>query len=475
MLNLIKLSIFALLLGFMTNKSYALDLPKYLDLVEESNSSFIATKKNKEVKLLRQDEHSINFVPSFFLNGVYSNDQRPNTSPSVLGTKTERTYYQAGLSQALRTGTKATLSYNILKTDMFGAPAVSEPLFYDIYPQLELTQSLWRNFNGAEIRAQENQQKSQAEIDFLSESLKYKQLILGAELAYWRLYFSQKNFQVLTENLERAKKLKEWNQKRYRDNLVDEADAIQTDANYLTRELEYQSAADDLAQAERDYFKTLEKEDLQKSYLDLTESDKEITKLVMQKLPSTAGVREDVQISGSQLIATQAQAILGRERNRPTWEVYGTYSRTGRDATQGRASEDSWHNEGPYTMIGTRLVWTLDFFAANRYNDAYSQEIITAEVNHRRKVFELEKEWSDLTKKFNDYQKRLSLVEKIEETQNKKLLSEKKRFSSGRSTTFQVLQFEQDYANAQISKLKIQEAILAIYAQSKLFLGTQYE
>jgi len=38
-----------------------------------------------------------------------------------------------------------------------------------------------------------------------------------------------------------------------------------------------------------------------------------------------------------------------------------------------------------------------------------------------------------------------------------------------------VLQFEQDYANAQLSKLKIEEAILALYAQSKLFVGTKYE
>jgi outer membrane protein TolC len=459
----------------MTNKSHALSLQNYLGLVEENNSSLLATKKNKEAKLLRQDEHTTNFVPSFFLNGIYSNDQRPNTSPSVLGTKTERTFYQAGLSQALRTGTKATVSYNILKTDMFGAPAVSEPIFYDVYPQLELTQSLWRNFNGTEIRAQENQQKSQAEIDFLSESLKYKQLILSAELAYWKLYFSQKNIQVLTENVERAKKLKEWNQRRFKEHLVDEADAIQTDANYLARELEYQSALDDLAQAERDYFKTLEKEDDAKTYLDLTESDKEISKLVEQKLPTSVGVREDVQISGSQLIAIQAQAILGRERNRPTWEVYGTYSRTGRNAAQSKAFEESWHNEGPYTMIGTRLVWSLDFFGAGRYKDAYSQEMITSEVNHRRKIFEVQKEWSDLTKKYSDYQKRLSLIQKIEETQNKKLISEKKRFSSGRSTTFQVLQFEQDYANAQLNKLKIQEAILSFYAQSKLFRGTQYE
>jgi outer membrane protein TolC len=475
MLNTAKLSGLLLLFALTTNSSFALTLNEYLGEVEKSNSAFIATKKNTEVKQLRQDEHATNFVPSFFLNGNYSNDQRPNTSPSVLGIKTERTYYQAGLSQALRTGTKATLSYNVLKTDMFGATAIAEPMFYDVYPQIELSQSLWRNFNGAEIRAQENQQKSQSEIDLLSESYKLKQLVLGAEVSYWRLYFAQKNMQVVSDNLERAKKLKEWNQKRFRDHLVDEADALQTDANYLARDLEFQTAADELTQAERDFSKTLEKEISQKSDYVLAENEKDITAIVNSQLTPNTALREDVQISGSQLIAAQAQSTLGRERNRPTWEVYGTYSRTGRDALQKNAYEDSWHNEGPYTMVGTRLVWSLDFFGTSRYKDAYSQEIITSEINHRRKVYEVEKEWIDLTKKYGDYQKRLQLIEKIEETQNKKLISEKKRFSLGRSTTFQVLQFEQDYANAQLSKLKLQEALVSLQAQSKLFSGTKYE
>jgi len=173
MLKITNLSLFTVLL-ILTLEARAMNLQEYLNIVEENNGAVIAAKKNTEAKLQRQDEHTSSFVPNVFLNGIYSNDQRPNTSPAVLGTKTDRTYYQGGVTQAFRTGTNATLSYNILKTDMTGATAVSEPLFYDVYPQLELSQSLWRNFNGNEIRAQETQQKSQARIEYLSESLKYK-------------------------------------------------------------------------------------------------------------------------------------------------------------------------------------------------------------------------------------------------------------------------------------------------------------
>ena len=63
----------------------------------------------------------------------------------------------------------------------------------------------------------------------------------------------------------------------------------------------------------------------------------------------------------------------------------------------------------------------------------------------------------------------------MEEIQKKKLNSEKNRYSKGRTTTFQVLQFEQDFANAQLMKLRNEQELIIVYNQLKMFSGDYNE
>jgi outer membrane protein TolC len=58
---------------------------------------------------------------------------------------------------------------------------------------------------------------------------------------------------------------------------------------------------------------------------------------------------------------------------------------------------------------------------------------------------------------------------KPESAQKEKLDYEKQRFERGRSTTFQILQFENDYANAQLGAIKARTDILEIMAKLKTF------
>ena len=77
--------------------------------------------------------------------------------------------------------------------------------------------------------------------------------------------------------------------------------------------------------------------------------------------------------------------------------------------------------------------------------------------------------------RFENLKKRLALSQKLETVQEKKLIAEKRRYNGGRSTIFQVLQFEQDLANAQLLKLRNKNELIATYNQLKLFSGETYE
>jgi outer membrane protein TolC len=65
----------------------------------------------------------------------------------------------------------------------------------------------------------------------------------------------------------------------------------------------------------------------------------------------------------------------------------------------------------------------------------------------------------------------LDLYERLEKTQLNKLEHERIRRSQGRTTTQQVLNFELDYEQAQLSRLRAMSEMLQLIAQMKLYGG----
>ena len=57
----------------------------------------------------------------------------------------------------------------------------------------------------------------------------------------------------------------------------------------------------------------------------------------------------------------------------------------------------------------------------------------------------------------------------MEKLQKEKMLNEQDRLKRGRSTTYQTLVFEQDYAQAQALRIRVQTEILAYHNQLKLY------
>jgi outer membrane protein TolC len=468
-------SFFFFLLSLPLSKStFAYSFDEYMVEVRSKNSALLGSEKVIKGTSLRTNEAKLNYLPNFFMNGLYSDDKRLTNAPAFLGTQTLRKTYQAGLSQQFKSGTKTTVSYNFAQTTINGASPLFLPNsnFYDVAPQLELTQSLWRNWWGGETRASE--ELIQSGVDSLNymEKFRYKQLMMNAEMNYWRLAFAQEIVLVQKDSLERSKKLKDWNYSRFSTGLADESDYLQSSSAMTARELEYQTAVIEEKSASRLFNSLREIED---DSVDQKLTPPEDNDLLNLKIPERNGNREDVQASLSQKKIAQAQAQLGQEKNKPTLEVYGSYSLNGRAASNGPAVDMALTTDHPYTIVGLRFNTPINVVTLSNNKEGYSQEKIAADYNYQRKLFEQEKEWKDLVNKFHDYQERLKLAQKMENAQKEKLSKEKARFNRGRTTTFQILQFEQDFANAQLLKLRYESELINTYAQLKLFVGVAHE
>src|SRR5258707_247186 len=77
-----------------------------------------------------------------------------------------------------------------------------------------------------------------------------------------------------------------------------------------------------------------------------------------------------------------------------------------------------------------------------------------------------------LRSKLAELSRKLKLAQGIEKAQQKKANFEKERLTRGRSTTSQVILFENDYSQALIAKVRIQQDLLRTYSQMKTFQGS---
>ncbi len=320
---------------------HALTLDEYLAQVQQNNDAVKGAVKGEEAKSLRKNEGGLLFKPSFFLSGEHSDDKRMTLATAFQGNRTIRNTYRAGLSNTFETGTQASLSYNIYRTEIMGTQPgfVPRPIFTDVAPLFELTQSLWKNWLGKETKSKVEIQNSQNEAARLTDQYNYKQLMVQAENTYWKLYFTQSRLKVQEESLARTKKIRDWNYDRFKNNLVDEADYLQADANYQGFEVDYQTALAEIDAAKREFNSIRQAE----GDAELTGSSAPDTSYIMTaSVPKKMEVREDVMIALTNQRVAEANSQLGIERNKPNLEVYGQYSLNGRDRQYGKSDTMAW-------------------------------------------------------------------------------------------------------------------------------------
>jgi outer membrane protein TolC len=460
-----------LILNF--KEAFAVLLPEdYIEQVKTGNQSVKALQENTLGAELKSKEASIRFYPYLYGNVNLASDGTPTITPAFQGTKTNRNTYTLGLEQVTRFGTTARLSYNINYTEIMGVnPAfVSRPIFYDSKPTIELVQPIWQNGFGTQIRAQEEASIAAVKATQYSQSFAFKQTLSEAKKLYWGIVIAQEIVQVQKDALERAKKLRDWNANRVASNLADKSDLLQSEAALELRELELKSAQNDLRSRILAFnsLRGIDSDELQETLLPSSQFERYLIKDLSDK-PRTS--RDDIKASLEQLNAVNAQAKIGYDKNKPQLDLIGSYSWIGRNTTHNDALRDAFKDKREIWAVGLNFKFALNFGLASQVRQGYLKEQMAAEYNLGRKIFDENQLWKDLIQKLDDAKKRYSLAIKLESTQLDKLNHERKRLNLGLSTTYNVLMFEDQYANSQLNKLKILGECVDLNSQLETFFN----
>lgn len=447
-----------------------LSLEDYLKQVEQKNDAFVGAQLAEKGAKSRVKEGGLIFSPTLFTSLQGIDDKRPTVNVASQGDETRLKLFEFGLSQVTPLGLAAKLSYNLTDTSIkHSNPSyLPMPAYTDSAVKLELNQPLWQNFFGRQFRSMREASEASAKATSLSKSYEAQMALYDAELKYWRLAATRESISILKQNVEQTRNVLEFNKTKVRRNLTDETDVCQSEAMLKARLLDLQSALDDEKELLRLFNAARgENSEVLDREVKLLSLDDLLDKL--KYIESRKNVaRNDVRAAAEGLRATKASNKVNADKTRPDLSLFAVGSLTNRDkdTKEAYAGMDQEH---PYGAIGIKLSLPLDFGARSSVRNGYTNESLGAEMAYRKKLLDQETEWENITNKIELMSNRLSLARDLKDAQYKKLMNERQRQRNGKSSTFQVFQFELDYLSSQLSLVQLQSSALALIAQSKVY------
>lgn len=450
----------------------SLSLEAYLEEVRSAHGGFAASLRLEQGALARLGEAELLTSPNLFAELQRTDDRLPATNAAFKNDRSLSRQLSLGITEQTRFGLSGTLTYNLLRSEIVGAnpQLVPEPDVFASTVTFELTQSLWRNGFGSATRARERALEAGARALAYQEVFRQKQILANAEISYFQLAIARRIFEVQEESLNRAQTIRDSNSRRRALNLIENTDLLQSEAALRAREFDVTSARHQMRQTSR-AFNILRgiDSDAVSEKLSLPTGE-QISALL--RLSRADDRREDVRAAEQTLEARVAQAEGARSESLPAVDLFAQFTTSAREVELGAATRSSLEREHPRTVIGLRLSMPLDQFKASRVRSGYESEIAGARSEFERRLFEQESEWKDIRLRIAEANERLGASMALENAQKEKFLNERNRQGQGRSTTFQVLTFEQEYLLSQVNKLRIQSELLALLAQLKLYTGS---
>jgi outer membrane protein TolC len=457
----------------MSQQAWAapLTLTEYLKQVETGNDGYKSSQITGAAAPDKSAEASIVYAPTAFATIQSAVDKKQLVPQAQRGTETAYLSTQFGITKLTTWGTTGKLYYSASQTKIHGTSPlyVPEPSWRETSPTLEVTHPLWKNAHGKDLAKSLDLESEKATVTQLTETMKRKASLAEAEGNYWRLVLARESVRVAKDNLERATKIVEWNRRRVKNELADNADLIQAEALGEVREIELRMAIDE-ERAAAHAFNT--------SRGNMSDDVKDelvkITPELIDSLPTPTKTREreDLQAMNAVEKMSSIGADLSMGKYDPTLDVFASGTLNGRDLNAySKANSQSMKAKHATYAFGLKFSAPIGGELVSRVRAGYGKDKEAAALAANRKRYENDREWSDLGKKLLESKSRLTLTQRIEKTQQRKLTAERERQSRGRSTMFQVMQCETDYASAQLNVIRNKAEILGIIARMKTFGG----
>jgi len=459
-----------MILGVLSTSSFAVTIDQYLDQVKKQNMSYQAAEKQDKGAALQKREADLFFTPQFFFNAQAGYDSKLPSPPFMVFDQVRQENMTAGISQEFSFGVEAKLSYSIIRHQYKGLNMGSGPMddpYWEAVPSLELAIPLWGNAFGRTGKARKEVALNQRVAEQFNAKAQAAGTLVDAEIAYWKLAAAQESVGIQKKALDAAKNILNYSTEKKNKNLGEEADILQARAMTDAYILQLEQAEIDERVARRKFnFHLNQDASAPVGVLSSLDYKSLLTDTVPENRP---GDRPDVKASGAQVALARASSALAGEQNKPTLDLVGGYSHFGRGDQRSDAIGQAGYAHRDSAYVGVRFQMPLNIVAQMDARKGAKQVEGAAELNHKYLAYSQDQEWIDLVQNFKDAQRTLKLAQAMEQAQKLKLDNERKRLRQGRTTTYQVLLFEQDFLSAEVSRIRAATQIIALKSQIQLY------
>lgn len=444
------------LLGVWTYSAHGADrvtLKQYLEMARAKDPSIQASEMAVEGSKLTERNARLLTGLNLFATGSYLNDGRPTVNQAFQGDKTVNNSYGLGIQQQTIFGLSWALSQNYSYTKISNATVLPMPEYYDSYPKLELSLPLWRNWMGSETKATRDQIENQLHVQKINAELVRIQKENEVKDAYYSLATQKKYVEIQKDSLSRAEKILSWADSRVKRNLSDKSDLFQTQALVSARRLELLSAEVKLKEVSRVFNSFL---DISADSVDYRLDEDEIQTTDLQLGKKQVKARLDFLLQKENLKATEAGYLTQKEKNKPSLNLSLQLLKQGRDTGASGAQDKVFSENRDYQAVALTFNMPLDIGNMSDSKEGYSLLANSQVLAEKARAKNESIQWKNAVDQAETLIQQIKIVRELESIQKSKADLERTKYNNGRSTTYQVLMFEQDYVNARNQRLNVE-------------------
>lgn len=449
-------------------QAQSLSLDQYKGQVRSSDPGWKAVEATEKGSQLLTEEADALTAIQFTSQLGYLNDKRPTVNPGFQGDRTENKSFNFGLKQQTAFGLQWALTQNYSHTTIYDAAptAVPMPDYYDSYPRLDFTFSLWRNFLGSELASQAEQIAQQSMARRQQSEIARVQKDMEIESAFYGVLAQQQSIEILKDSLGRANRVLEWTRSRIGRNLADGSDIYQSQAAVAARKVDITSAQKNLTDAIT-RFNSLRGVVSSELTEKLIAPEVDLSKLNLSK--NQKRVRKDIRARQAQATSLQASYEAQREKHKPQLDLSFSGMTQGRDNSYSAASSKAFSDNKDYMLVALTLTVPLNQSDASDFREGYAELVKAQKLSNESNVLDERLTWESTAEQARQLREQIAIIRELEGLQKNKSNSEREKFNRGRSTLFQVLSYEQDYLVAQNQRINLELQARQFITQLNLF------
>ena len=463
----------ALIVSFSTS-THALSDLEFEKILVEQNSEFKSLQINLEALKNNVEEADSLFAWQLYGELGFSEDEAPSSVPGFSYDSMSSMSGELGFQRLSPWGLETKLSVNSLETSISQGDSGQGPFdskSWQGQPSVELRLPLISGGFGRKLRAEHDALSLQKRTEALLAEIEYDQKFQEAKTLFWSTVLQRETIASQKESLERIKKIFNIAQAQSRRNLEASSNVLQARSALEQTELELQVAELRGVQLERLLGLVLSR------YANLslpTYDFSKFSKISENDLSGRVSAQDRLNSLG-QVLRTRLSGVT-YEENRSQLDFIGSYSQDGRDSSFVKALGESFKPESPTLFVGLQWRIPLDGGIAER---SRARQLAIGQAAALRQAY-LEKEQipalsRDLVTQYNRSVDLLALTRKLELTQAEKVNNERALLGQGRSSMYQVLQFELDLSRAKAAKYSLALDIEKLSQQLSQKKYTTYE